>query len=212
MRGRIKSGEYNISFFSQKYTNLIFQQASLKLAAKEHPKVISAWLRSKENPGDATPPFAVADLAKVLRQWWLLLMPEWRLAGKSIEADDAWPPSRTIPGGEDWCKVRKVGAQGIVLILFGLALWRSASVAGDSSRREYASVLEDVAWVMNEMVKDMVPFVQRNRPTRSPKPPTVNGNETRRTSSHQSIPSKRKLGLSDLKAPAPRKTKHCDTA
>ncbi len=89
-------------------------------------------------------------------------MPEWRLSG--IVADNAWPLSRSIPGAEAWRKVKKTGPQGVVLVLFGLALWRSATVAGDSSRREYISVLEDVAWVMSELVKNGVPFAQRDRP------------------------------------------------
>lgn len=102
-------------------------------------------------------------------------------------------------------KAKKTGPQGVVLILFGLALWRSATVAGDSSRREYVSVLEDVAWVMSELVKNSVPFAQRDRPARSLQPAadvptaadTPDGNTARRTS-RESRPTKRKLGLSDL--------------
>ncbi len=67
--------------------------------------------------------------------------------------------------------------------------------------REYVSVLEDVAWVMSELVKNSVPFAQRDRPARSLQPAadvptaadTPDGNTARRTS-RESRPTKRKLG------------------
>lgn len=64
-------------------------------------------------------------------------MPVWRLAGKKIDAEDVWPMSRTMPsdGVESWKKVRKVGPQGIVLAMLGLAFWRGASEVGQPSRR-----------------------------------------------------------------------------
>ncbi len=72
-------------------------------------------------------------------------------------------------------------------------------------RNAYASVLEDVAWVLRELVKDMVPFAQRGR---APRVVTVAEN-TAATDDEQrepgvsrrgwkSIPSKRKLGMSGV--------------
>ncbi len=140
------------------------------------------------------------------------LMPEWRLAGKSTDADDAWLMSRTTPGTEAWKKVRKTGPYGVFLALLGFAIWCSASVAGQSSRREYVSALEDVSWVMGQIVKDMVPFVHRNRPARSSEPALqseaeLNGAAVRRSSTRTSHPTKRKLGISDLSPSEPRSAK-----
>ncbi len=130
-------------------------------------------------------------------------MPDWRLAGKGIDADGAWPMSRTVPGQEAWKKVRKVGPYGVFLALLGLAIWRSATVAGQPSRREYVSALEDVAWVMSQIVKDMEPFALRNRLTRSSEPASepeteLTGAAVRRASTRTSRPTKRKLGISEI--------------
>lgn len=89
-------------------------------------------------------------------------MPEWRYSGLSDSPTDRWPLRRTIPDAESWGKVRKVGPYGVFVALLGLVWWRSGTSAGQPLRREYVSALEDVAWVMSELVKGAVPFAERN--------------------------------------------------
>ncbi len=80
---------------------------------------------------------------------------------------DKWPLQRNLPDTESWSKVRKVGPNGLSLFLLGLAWWKSATTAGQSARREYSSVAEDVAWVISNIVKDMDPFASREPPVHS---------------------------------------------
>ena len=141
-------------------------------------------------------------------------MPEWRLNGKRVDEEGVWPLSRRVPAElESWKKVKKVGAQGVVLVLYGLALWRTATVTGGSHHREYVSMMEDIAWVMREIVKDYVPFSQRDRvarvvaaipiPTLPPMDGPPDSNLPLRTSSgRESRPStKRQHALADENAP-----------
>ncbi|KLO06264.1 hypothetical protein SCHPADRAFT_895599 [Schizopora paradoxa] len=181
---------------------------SMNLPAAHRPKFISAWLRSKSDPSDP-PQFDIKVGPLEMRKWWMKAMPDWRLAGRAIDAADAWPLSRRAPNSEPWRKARKAGPQGLVLVLFGLALWRSACTVGDSLHCEYISFLEDVAWVMSELVKDCVTFTRRERTPRVVEaeaglvPPVninpLNGTVPLQTSSgRESRPSaKRKQALPD---------------
>ncbi|KLO03768.1 hypothetical protein SCHPADRAFT_810340, partial [Schizopora paradoxa] len=94
-----------------------------KLAAAKRPKVLSTWLRSKSKPNDVPSQISVEDLSVELRRWWISLMPDWRIGAKPAEPDAVWPLSRRTPPLESWKKVKKAGPQGIVLVLYGLALW-----------------------------------------------------------------------------------------
>ncbi|KLO04274.1 hypothetical protein SCHPADRAFT_947829, partial [Schizopora paradoxa] len=185
-----------------------------RLLATNRPKAISAWLRSKTRSPDTPPPFVIDELSTELRSWWISLMPDWRIVGAGPE-DITWPLSRRIPATEteSWRKIKKAGPQGIGLVLYGLALWRTACLPGDSHHREHLSMIEDVAWVMNEMVKEHVPFMDRNRLPRLATAeiataPAVPDPTLRTSSGRASIPTKRKLALEGEGAKRGRKPKN----
>ncbi len=161
------------------------RQKSAKLAATSRPKVISAWLRDKLRPGDKIPEFDIEELKEEWRKWWMSLMPEWRLAGKSTDADDAWPMKQD----DAWNGGVEEGPQDGAVRGISCACWGSPSGV---LRVSLAS--------------------HRNRPARSSEPALqseaeLNGAAVRRSSTRTSHPTKRKLGISDLSPSEPRSAK-----
>ncbi|KLO15474.1 hypothetical protein SCHPADRAFT_790657, partial [Schizopora paradoxa] len=65
----------------------------------------------------------VAAFASEVRAWWTALMPGWRLPSDGRTAQAAWPLQRNVPETEDWKKVRKIGPNGIFLVLLALSWW-----------------------------------------------------------------------------------------
>lgn len=176
-----------------------------KLPVAARPKALVSWLRRKDTKLEEPPSFDVSVFANEMRKWWTSLMPKYRAPPVGSEAAKAkWPLQRTVPDGESWAKVRKTGPEGLVLVLLALSWWRSATNAGQAGRREYASVLDDVTWVVTDLVKDMVPFASRDRPaltspfapeSSDPDPPTA---ITKTKRGRESRPSQKKLGSSGL--------------
>ncbi len=184
------------------------RQLLSKYAVAPRPKAITAWTCRTERLPDDAPDFDVADFGDEMRRWWSTLMPKWRYPlGSTDAAKDKWPLQRNLPDSESWSKVRKVGPNGLFLVLLGLAWWKSATAAGQGARREYSSVVEDVAWVVSNIVKNVVPFALREppAPALSPIPPasstetTTSGTAVTTTKrGRTSRPSQKKLGSSGL--------------
>ncbi len=174
------------------------------------PKAVLAWTRRKEcDPADA-PEFDVSEFGGEMRKWWSTLMPKWRHPSCTTTTDAAkndseWPLKRNTPDTESWSKVRKVGPNGLFLVLLGLAWWKGATAGGGGARREYSSVAEDVAWVIGNVVKDVIPFASRERQADPPAPPASSAETTASPTAgtttkrgRTSRPSQKKLGLSGL--------------
>ncbi len=134
-----------------------------KLRAASRPKPLSSWVRAPFAVNTTPHPFDVEEFSGILRDWWTSLMPKWR-----IPVGRDWALGRDVPTGEKWTEVRKVGPGGVFVVLLGLSWWRSESAPSSADRRKYYSMLEDVAWVLREIVKDMVPLADRERPVRAP--------------------------------------------
>ena len=77
--------------------------------------------------------------------WWTGLQPAWR--------GIAWPLTRMSVPNKMWDKVRKGGKNGFLMILLSLGWWISAA-ENDIDKREVASAIEDVEWVMGELTKE----------------------------------------------------------
>ena len=207
-----KGCTYPIARFDSTLTRL-YQNSKLPVAKR--PRPIISWSHRKKQVLSDPPSFDIDTFANQMREWWTSLMPGWRLPPAGCDtAETKWPLRRAVPDDEPWLKVRKSGPGGIFLVLLGLSWWRLRSVHGQSSRREYASVVEDVAWVLKEVVKDLVPFTDRDRstsnaaaPTAAPAAPAVHDLEAPATSRHgrELRPSKRKLGSSGASPDRPAK-------
>lgn len=75
------------------------------------------------------------------------MQPSWR------RGDGKWPLSRDLPtaGNLDWKDTQKGGISGIFLVLLTLMWWKKQA-KHVTIKKEYASAVEDVAWVMEQMV------------------------------------------------------------
>lgn len=164
----------------------LLQAGQKKLPATNRPKPLIEWLKDNHTVTDR-PSVNAENLPVAWRAWWVSLMPPWR----ALLIGD-WPLGRAVPNGEEWKTVRKGGPNGIFLTLLVLHWWRSST----SSQREYKSALEDVAWVMKQLVEGITPFFERNRPVRSPVTSIAPDTAPRRVSGRVSRPSARKLGES----------------
>ena len=71
-------------------------------------------------------------------------MPTWR------QVSFGWPLVRVKPDGENWDRIRKGGANGFVMLIIATSWWlKKASTA--SARAEVASVVEDLAFVLDQL-------------------------------------------------------------
>lgn len=158
-----------------------------KLRAAGRPKELSAWTR-KPFP-ISSPPNAldVHTFGEVLRAWWSSIMPKWR---QPVGRD--WPLLREVPEGEKWSEVRKVGTGGIFVVLVGLLWWRLRCGGSLAEKHAYESLLEDVAWALRDIVKDMPTFASRERPECALEHESA---PSLRKSGRESRPSKRALGI-----------------
>ncbi len=200
----------NVGIFAY-HMGLIVLKTSPKLPAAHRPQILRTWLRTKPQPAVdlvAIQHADVPDFADEMRTWWKSLMPAWRVP---VIANSDWPLTRNEPGdagvAKSWSAVRKAGVNGIFLVVLCLFWWRSA-IKSATERDAYTSALEDVAWVLRELVKDMLPFAQRGRAPRivaavESAPATDERGDEQRESGvsrrgRKSIPSKRKLGMSGV--------------
>ena len=104
---------------------------------------------------------------------------------------------RAVKADESWEAVRKGGSTGLFLVIVSLFWWKSrASTA--TAGKEFASAVEDVSWVLNQVVRNMdsvhnrsataIVAVQESMPTE------------KRLSNRKTAPTNRKRGLTGLES------------
>ncbi|KAI0061780.1 hypothetical protein BV25DRAFT_1804975, partial [Artomyces pyxidatus] len=116
-----------------------------QLATAGRPSQVGHWIsrgRDFAKPPDVGKP---TEFAAIWRKWWTKLQPDWRGV--------TWPLDRTGAGpSEDWAELLKSGRSGFEVIVITLSWWLKV-VSTDKQRREWESAVEDVAWVLEHMVK-----------------------------------------------------------
>ena len=141
-----------------------------------------------------------------MRVWWTSLMPAWRRRPDI----GPWPLSRSVPEDETWKSIRRVGAHGLLLVILGLFWWRS-SATREREQNEYASMLEDVAWVLSVLAADARPLSERPKRVRKQKVAPVPAENTEIAPRSRRIikPSVKKLaseGMSPSRAPTQKRS------
>lgn len=130
------------------------------------------------------------------------MMPVWRHRSDI----GAWPLSRDVPDNENWKSIRRVGAQGLLLVVLGLFWWRS-NAKKEREQNEYTSVLEDVAWVFSVLATDARPLTERPKRERKQKNASVPSVEIAPRASRRIIkPSEKKLANESARAPAQKRS------
>lgn len=86
----------------------------------------------------------VVKFGTKVRNWWIVLQPSYR--------GSDWPLRRDVRDDEDWAELIKGGKNGFKMILVAMNWWLRG-VRTDSETNEALSVLEDIVFVLDKMVK-----------------------------------------------------------
>ncbi|KZP29502.1 hypothetical protein FIBSPDRAFT_988802 [Athelia psychrophila] len=120
-----------------------------KLTKRSRPQPLEDWLsrprRHNINPPIGTP----LEYGTAWCAWWRSMQPRWRREG-AMAGDMAL--IRRQVDDENWLNVAKAGANGIVLALVSLSWW-SLGAKGDSDRQWCSDAVDDVAWVLKQLVR-----------------------------------------------------------
>lgn len=122
------------------------------MGSTDRPTVVSWWLKNARPMSKIPTNIDLASLPEDTRRWWKTILPSWRVPA---EPEAGWPLSREVPADEDWQCARRGGPNGLFLVIMCLYWWRSASEAENDrvAFAEYVSVVEDVAFVLGEILK-----------------------------------------------------------
>lgn len=116
------------------------------------PALINWWAKNNKTSSRRPPAEILGEVDKFATSWWTwwsALNPEWR------ERDVA--TGRIIVGGGaddgDWTGFDRPGQCGLFSVLYSLFWWYS-SVATEDQHTLWQSALEDVSWVVNELLNE----------------------------------------------------------
>lgn len=118
------------------------QHKKKSLTCKLRPPQVYAWTQ-RQHKYD-TPPDTPSTFGEAVKLWWTHLQPEWRKGsdGTLVRSEDL---------EEEWPELMKAGKNGFILIILALSWWLKGAVYLND-RAECFSVLEDVSWVLRQMV------------------------------------------------------------
>ncbi|KAJ3816986.1 hypothetical protein F5880DRAFT_1493611, partial [Lentinula raphanica] len=131
--------------FSVQARSYTFQSATFKSTGR--PRVLSWWFQNRK-PVSRQPPDdlfgKVEDFAAQWWVWWSIINPTWRerdtATGRLVINDN---------NDGDWSNLRRPGQCGILTVLLCLFWWHERLSAPS---QEWVFALQDVAWVVNELV------------------------------------------------------------
>lgn len=123
------------------------QSDDIGLTNDGKPGAISQWERRQRRLTGPWPIPDPLDFGHRWRTWVTSLMPDWRKRNPK-----EWPLPREVPLGERWESIRKGGRDGILLLLMSLSWWKNATHEGSVARDEYESALEELAWLLQQLI------------------------------------------------------------
>lgn len=86
---------------------------------------------------------SVSDFEEKWLAWWAAIQPKWRDVGN-------WPFTREDARGCDWGDLPDGGKDGLFLVIVSLGWWVIARNPSEDS--EVDEAIEDVTWVINNLV------------------------------------------------------------
>lgn len=124
-----------------------YQVCNMRLTSSNRPACVSHFLKKK----DVNKPAPILDFDTFpddFFDWWFNMQPSWRkLSGVR------WPLPRNASPivGSEWIETRKGGLSGIITVVMAL-LWWKTQAKHTVHKKQYVSALEDVAWVLEQML------------------------------------------------------------
>ena len=107
----------------------------------------------------------ISDLGLYAREWtewWTLCQPLWRQNG-------GWPLPRDDQNATNWCKVGGRGRNGLFLVVMSTTWWAS-SVQSAKDWVEFDEAVEDIQWVIDQVVTSVEALPSAMPPMRSVTP------------------------------------------
>ena len=107
----------------------------------------------------------VSDLGQYARawtEWWTFCQPSWR-------QDGGWPLPKDDQTSTNWCKVGNHGRNGLFLVVMSTTWWAS-SVQSTKDWTEFDEAVEDVQWVIDQVITSVEALPSAVPPTRSVTP------------------------------------------
>ncbi|KAI0037316.1 hypothetical protein FA95DRAFT_1466964, partial [Auriscalpium vulgare] len=118
--------------------------ANVQLSTKDRPTQVKFWTNRGRNVDKPPTVGKGKEFAALWRAWWIGMQPE--------QQGVTWPLARpTVVPTEGWDELLKGGNNGFVIILFTLSWWCGAAKT-DAEQNEWASAIEDVEWVLTQLV------------------------------------------------------------
>ncbi|KAJ7469894.1 hypothetical protein B0H11DRAFT_1722909, partial [Mycena galericulata] len=120
-----------------------FESSSKALPTAGRPAAIHAWTKGGRRP-NKPPPLAVESFEKDWWAWWSGMAPAWRM--KNAEG-------RPLQGGTgEWGSLKHPGANGLLMVMLGLAWWREKEEEVAST--SWMAAVTDVAWVLRGLKRE----------------------------------------------------------
>lgn len=108
---------------------------------QNRPEEVVLWGRGRNSPPSIVD---VQQFHKKWLAWWRSCQPKWR-------STEVWPYSRDDAGGRDWARLNVTGPSGLFSVVVSTSWW-AASVNSESHRREFNSAVEDLRWVVENLI------------------------------------------------------------
>jgi hypothetical protein len=114
-----------------------------RLPTAARPEEVHWWIKRKKLinllPNIAKPSeFGVAWMA-----WWVNMQPAWRGQESLV---------KTSPADGDWEPILRGGSNGLSMVVAALSWWVSAIGPDNQHGLELLAAIEDVSWVLSELV------------------------------------------------------------
>jgi hypothetical protein len=107
---------------------------------------VQQWIKRKKSPKYQPDIDQPSEFGATWKQWWINMQPSWR-KGESLL-------TRTLPENVDWDweTLSHGGLKGLLLVVMTLSWWISATKGDSEFDLELRNAIDDVKWVLGELV------------------------------------------------------------
>jgi hypothetical protein len=118
-----------------------------RLSTEARPEEVQIWIsRKKLVTGKGLPKIKnPSEFGVTWMAWWVTMQPPWRKGEslvKTLPADGDW----------DWEPILRGGSNGLSMVVAALSWWVSAMGSNNQHGLDLMAAIEDVSWVLSELV------------------------------------------------------------
>lgn len=116
------------------------------LGCVSRPPEVAMW-KKEHRIIHKVPSVKVGEYALLWIDWYISLNESWRTQGRGT-----LPLPRDVPKDATWKSLRKGGPNGIFILILSLYWWFCAVKHDEEARKVYLTAVEDVEWVLGQLV------------------------------------------------------------